>query len=396
MKIIAYTIQPINNKLQITSSTSEHSITEIADNLDHALEILTLPYEEQVLRICWNLDATIAPLLRLLGKELCKKLHRTNKSFCRPYSIFYISDKLFSIKRIPSKEKMNFYSLEQYFPDYNEPENAQEIARLGEKLLTALNKMGLYPTKLTSPVAIWEQSIMNHLNLPTAWDMPKEAAKFAHLCSGKLWIECYQVGFWEQAYDYDIIASFPTVAKNLIDIRHCEWIEDNNYQANAIYGYCKGEVTIYDHIKVSPIIHEAEDGKLTTPTSTWNTYLTKSEIDFILKWDLGQFESEEGWWAIPRQMNKPLGIPMDRLLAFRNNDNKLIKMLAKRMSVGIYGKFGEEHKEKFGKHFNSCWFAEISTSVRLQVAEFIYKHKLQDNLIHVSVDGILVDKEIKI
>lgn len=196
-KIIAYTIELTNNKLQITGSSAKGSTTEVVDNLDYALEALTLPYGEPVLRVCWNLDTTLAPLFKLLGEELCKKLYRTNKGFYRPYSMFYIPEKIFSIKQVPHKDKANFYHLEQYFPDREEPTSTQEIARLGEKLLVALAKMGLHPTKLTSPVAIWEESVMNHLSLPTAWDMPKEAAEFAWKCSGKLWIEAYQIGYWK-------------------------------------------------------------------------------------------------------------------------------------------------------------------------------------------------------
>ncbi|GAH26694.1 unnamed protein product, partial [marine sediment metagenome] len=40
------------------------------------------------------------------------------------------------------------------------------------------------------------------------------------------------------------------------------------------------------------------------------------------------------------------------------------------------------------------WFAEISTQVRLQVAQFIYEHKLQESLIHIGVDGVLLSKPV--
>lgn len=196
-KIVAYTIEPNNKGLQITGSSAKGSTTEVIDSLELALEALTLPYGEPVLRVCWNLDTTLAPLLKLLGENICRKLYRTNKGFYRPYSMFYIPEKVFSIKRIPNKEKVNFYHLEQYYPDHNEPASAQGTAQLGEKLLIVLNKMGLYPAKLTSPVAMWEQYVMNHLSLPTVWDVPKEAAEFAWKCSGKLWIEAYQIGYWE-------------------------------------------------------------------------------------------------------------------------------------------------------------------------------------------------------
>ena len=71
-------------------------------------------------------------------------------------------------------------------------------------------------------------------------------------------------------------------------------------------------------------------------------------------------------------------------------------MVAKRVAVGIWGKLMEEHQDSFGPHFNPAWGAEVSTQVSLQVAEFIYRHKLQDNLISVGVDGVLVDKEVKL
>jgi len=197
------------------------------------------------------------------------------------------------------------------------------------------------------------------------------------------------------AYDYDIVASFPSIARNLIDIRHCNWVNSKDYQGDAVYGYVKCTVTIYDWVQVSPIIYETEDGSLLTPTGTWETYLTKGELDFIDKWKIGEYKIIDGWWAISERVTRPLRIVMDRLLSHKESSNELVRLLAKRMSVGAYGKFGEEHKEEFGRHFNPVWFAEISTQVRLRVAQFIYKHKLQEHLIHVSVDGVLLSKPVE-
>lgn len=192
--MLAYTIEPSKETVAINCSDG-HSI-DSADLAD-LLYFLYYSGDKDYLNICWDLDSTVAPLLRLLGKELCLKLHNTNKCFYRPYSIFYIPSKLFSIKTVFSKDKANYYDISQYFPDKELPKSIDEVARLGEELLEALGKMGLQPNKLTSPVAIWEQQVMNHLSLPTAWDMPKEAAEYAWKCSGKLWIECYQIGYWE-------------------------------------------------------------------------------------------------------------------------------------------------------------------------------------------------------
>ena len=388
MKIIAYTIEPENDQIRVENSLG---LNVISDSLELLLPFLCEELSEPSLHITWDLDATIAPLLKLLGKERCEKLAKTNKCFYRPFSIFYIPGKVFSIKPVFRHEKTNFYDLEQYFPDHNKPDNVFMIAEFGEQLLEALAKMKLYPTKLTSPVAIWEQCVMNHLNLPTGFDAPEEAMEYAWYCSGKLWTEAYQIGYWEQAWDYDIVASFPSVARDLIDIRHCKWVKANHYIMEAIYGYCKCVVTIYPETTVSPIIYIDDKGNLSTPTGTWETYLTLAELDFILKWAIGKVEMIDGWWVIPLKKSKPLQIAMARLLIYKDSDDELVRMLAKRMSVGAYGKFGEEWADRFGKHFCPAWFSEISTQVRLQVAEWIYENKCQDHIIHISVDGVLLD-----
>ena len=108
--------------------------------------------------------------------------------------------------------------------------------------------------------------------------------------------------------------------------------------------------------------------------------------------------------SVQEKMNnlpKPLAEPMDKLLAYKERTG-LQSALAKRMSTGVYGKFGEERANEFGPYFNPCWFAEISTQVRLQVAERLYSSGIGpgDNegykhLLHVSVDGFLLDCPIE-
>lgn len=343
------------------------------------------------LKVFWDLDSSIAPLLKLMGYEKCKQLYETKKCKYDKFELFYIPSKVFSIGWT------NFYDVEQYFLDNVRPESLEETQELANRLSEALHKMGFKPSKLTSPIAIYEEQVMRCLVLPSGYDIPKEACEMAWKCSGKLWIECYQIGKWNNTYDYDIVSSFPSVAKDLIDFRdrYCEWFHADFYVSEAIYGYCEVEVSIDENIEVSPIIYETEDGKLETPTGTWHTYLTKAELDFIVKWNIGTWVILDGWWCIPKDKTiKPLQTVMNRLLSYKDSDNEVVESLAKRMSVGVYGKFGEEWQESFGPYFNPVWFAEISTQVRLEVAEFIYRYRLQRHVIHVSVDGVLLDKEV--
>jgi hypothetical protein len=200
MRIIAYRTLTNNSKVQLLESTGE--TTKSTDDFNELLSFLLEPYEKS-LRICWGLDATIAPILKLLGAERCGRLHRTHKCRLSPTeSIFYVPGKVFSVDGIIMvdgkyyKAKSSLYDLQQYYPELDEPKELVEVQALGEKLMHELKKMGLAPSKLTSPVAIYEECVMRRLDLPTVSDMPKEAAEFAYHTSGRLWIECFQIGYW--------------------------------------------------------------------------------------------------------------------------------------------------------------------------------------------------------
>ena len=203
-------------------------------------------------------------------------------------------------------------------------------------------------------------------------------------------------------YSYDMQSCFPSIAKDLADFRDFEWVQSDQYQKKAVYGYVRATVEIYPWVMVSPIIQDTEDA-LISPVGTWETYLTKGELDFITKWKIGQFKILDGWWAVTsRQIFKrPLKIEMERLLEYKQG-SELQRLLAKRMSTGIYGKLGEERAEEFGPFFCPCWFSEISTRARLEVANFLYSHGIgpEDNegyghLISVTVDGVMLDRPIE-
>ena len=201
MRIIAYQTQVNNDKVQLLESTEE--ATTFTDDFFPLLGALLEPYERTI-RVAWELDATVAPILKLLGEERCGRLHRTHKCRLSPTeSIFYVPGKVFSVDGVVMidgkyyKAKSSLYDLQQYYPELDEPKDLTEVQQLGEKLMYELRKMGLVPGKLTSPVAVYEECVMQRLDLPTVVDMPKEAAIFAMNCTGRLWIEAHQLGYWE-------------------------------------------------------------------------------------------------------------------------------------------------------------------------------------------------------
>jgi len=404
MRTVAYKTVGAAGTVTIYESTGE---TIISSNLPELLTWLitdevtefkanSAGFKDEFIRVCWNLDDTVAPILKLLGRPTCKQLLETKRASLRPFSMFYVPGKVFSFRHVSCPYKLNLYGLDQFFPEEPYQDDIVQVQFYGQYLLKTLKEMGFEPARLTSPIKIYEQHVLDYLDLPRAWDMPEEAAKYAWRCSGKLWIEAHKIGYYNTTCDYDIVSAFPTAASRLYDTRGCKWVKDSEFHDDAVYGYCRCIVTINDNVAVSPIIYTNKAGKSSSPVGTWETYLTKSEIGFIRKMQIGEVKIINGWWAIPeRKLARPLEVVIARLLAMRQ-DGGLKAELAKRMAVGLYGKLGEEHSEEFGKHFNPCWFAEISSLVRLRVAAFIYKYKLADKVIHVSVDGVLSEEPVPI
>lgn len=394
MRIIAYQVGQDNRVVGIKESTGD---CVESDNVMKLLGFLVEDYGES-LRVCWTLDTTVAPLLKLLGEKHCRTLYETKKLHIPPYSLFYIQSKVFSVKHIPTKLQCNLYGIDQYFQDYPEPEDIEVVYNFGRMLWEELKAMGMRPTKLTSPAAIYEQCVLRFLDKPNVKNanLDNVVGEYAWRCSGKVWVEAHKLGYWEKTYDYDIVSAFPSVVANLYDIRNCEIVHSNKYQENALYGYCKGIVNIYDEVKVSPIIRIDEKGNSSSPTGTWPDYLTKNDMKFIRDWDIGKFEIEDGHWLFAKKLTQPMKNITERLLRHKVNGG-LRADIAKSMSVGgLYGKLGEDRVTEFGPHFNPAWFAQVSTEIRIEDAEFIYRNHLQGNVIHISVDGVLSDKKVEL
>lgn len=396
MRIIAYRTSVRDGKILLEESTGERvSSNKLADLFTFLLE----PYEDTI-RICFDLDTTVSLFLKELGYEACVKLQKKHKCHAAPFSVFYIAGKVFSVEHIPSRTRCSIYGIDRYFPELPEPDSVHDVQMLGERLMYELDKMGLHPTKLTSPIAIYEECVLRKLDLPKFNNIPIKAAELAYRCSGRLWIETHILGYFDKVYDYDLRAAFPNALKNLVDIRDCKCVPSNEYQDKAVYGYADCLVTIYDWVMVSPIVFDIEEG-LISPTGTRRLPLDKGKMDFIMRHGIGEFKILDGYWLIPfRKLRKPLEQPMNDLLKYKDKTG-LQSLVAKGILVGVYGKQGEEWDDQFGTYFNPVWFNESSSQPTIEVAEFLYGHGIGagDNagyrtLIHIGVDGAMMTQAV--
>jgi hypothetical protein len=158
------------------------------------------------------------------------------------------------------------------------------------------------------------------------------------------------------------------------------------------WGFMKGIATIDDNVKVSPIFNE--EGKQVT--GKFPAYITWQEYKWIKKWGIGGFKIDDGYFLKFTSYIYPMEIPLKRLFNQRGFGT-ITDMLSKRISTAVgFGKFLEKHEDGMvGNYYNPPYACMVVSQNNLRVAEFIYKNKLQDDLVHVGVDSVSSTKEAK-
>lgn len=369
------------------------------DNLWSVFEYLIEPTDEKALKVCWNLDETIAPILRLLTKDQAVELH--NKKKIRvyfsarigtiAYEIWYVRNKGFSVKQMGTKWSATLFHLEQFFPpETPEPKDVQELEGYVALLIKSYRKMGLVVESLYSPINILKKSL-NHSDIPTYKDIPYEVSQYALRCGGKAWNEAHKIGHFKQVWDYDQRSAYTNILAQCRDIRLGEWKRSIKYEPQAHYGYARCHIEIGK--QVSPIIYVTEEGDSYSPTGEWDDYLTKAEIDCIRRWNIGKVEVLNGWWWFMRESKKPMMALAYRFQRAKKLDD-LTSWNAKSILVGMYGYLGYETDKKVGKQFNPPWYAECTSQTRCLDCDFIYSHGIEGSVVHVTTDGVLSEEEV--
>ena len=249
MKIIGYHIN------QSGIYTSEGEYCTQAPFLDFLLQP-----KLDTIRVFYHMEYSTANLLKLIGltEDEARKLQENNTLHLEAYTIKHIAGKYLSLKKghyykcpFSNFGDMNQYKLAEFKSTANENETketclvfAKEAQKTGEEVYNTLVSMGLHPTTLTSPIKAYEKEVLSKMDLPTVDDMPEEAGFYAYQsCQGN-WLEAFQMGHWETAYDYDINSSYPSELAKLVDIRLGKFEKSKTWMHKAKYGYCRGIVTI--------------------------------------------------------------------------------------------------------------------------------------------------------
>ena len=398
MKILGYHIT--SNRIL---ANSDGEVCTSPPYLDFLLE-----RKPETIKVFYHMNYSIANLLKMIGitKYEAQKLQNNNQFYTAPYNIKYIAGKFFSVKegQYFGSPFAIFGDMSQYRPATFEGEEtaetclakAREAQKTGEEVYKTLVSLGLSPTSLTSPVKAYEKEVLSKMNLPTVDDIPEEAGYYAYQCCHGNWLEAFQLGHWEKAYDYDINSAFPSELTKLLDLRKGIWIKKKEYQSEARYGYCKGIVTIT--APFSPVIYYREGSEPNslnyTPAGSWETFLPKQVVEFIYRWNLGTFRLEDGWWWTPTAEDRVFSNIIEQLYWRKEQSTGLGRETIKRTMSGIWGKLLQVQKDGFGDMFNPVYGAEVETNTRLRVAEFALQNKICP--IHIAVDGLTSPKPVEL
>ncbi len=381
--IVAYTAEELNGKVIIhRACAGQEYIVELM-NWDDLVDFLTEDLGIAI-HICWSLYHFSDIIFSLLPRKQQREIEDNARTFVGDTKIFSV-DRLLGItttrqidgSNICERKENNFYSISHWLPEDTNIPNALELEKFGYDILGALEKLGLHPDKLTSPIGAFMGQIDSEV-LPTIFNTPEsliDAMNYADNMARYEWRKIYSR---KKGYHYDLTSAYPYFISNLPDTRHgtmsrrrkdCEW------------GIMKGNLHLLDGIM---------------PVDKNSEYFTTEEIDWVERHNAGDFEFEDGWF-FNFNGGRPYQAIINKLLEARQTDNTMVSTLAKKISQGISGKLDQYNEDgSMGELYNPILAAMVRSRCRIAVADFIYDNNLRDSLIEVKVDGVTAIKKLEL
>lgn len=359
-------------------------------------------------KVAYDLDYLVAQALaHSYAMEVeCRKLLTEHRAHLRSgHTLFYIPGRVLSISHgyQGAKRYTTIYNGKQYNDAVrHDPETTVEEARkcaaqaqgIGQDVRRSYEAIGITHSSLTSPVKAFDASGL-WPDVPTIDAIPEGAGELAYESVKGNWVEAFQLGHWERAYDYDINGAYASELALLQDLREGEWVEADKIPEGAVYGFAKG--LIETPAPFHPYLVKGKNDVSYTPVGSWETYLTLQEILFLQRNSLGHFLIREGWWWIPRHVKYPFHETVMRLWGIRRANEGMVSAICKRILAGMWGKMlelrGSQAAPEFGPHFNPVYGAIVEANVRLRVVQACIDNGVVP--LHVAVDGMITDRPLE-
>ena len=388
--IVAYTAEQSGNMVQIKRFTA--GIEEVAYVFDWDSAACFLTEDKgEALHIVWNLQHFTGILFSLFPEP--PKEGRTQIGTTK---LFYvekmlgIGQKRYIRGNIAEQYENNFYALQHWMPDQDEPKDALELAERGEKVLEALELLNIYPNKLTSPVGVYSQSLPAMPTLLSSNnEMLVDVANYCAPMMRKEWRQTFQQGYYEKLHSYDVVSAYPAMIMNLPDTDRCkiEHVTQSRPLSKNQWGIFKGEY--------KPV------GDIQPIKST--EYLTSDELRWVGMWQAGEFSLEDGFILTFLTDKKPyqstINTLYDQRLALQ--ENEIAAFLAKNIPQGISGLLDQvKDNGTFGDFCNPVYAAMVRSKTRLRLGHYINtwikSGQISPNdLVNINLDEVCFRNPVK-
>lgn len=362
-----------------------------------------------------GIDRELEPILKYLGEGVCTALLDGHTVYGEGVGVSYRAGCLST--RVAGGESLRkIWALKPFYPLSMLPEDddCYGVQARGHRLVKTMIEGGL-PLCLTSCGAVFSgmQDMVGRRGLPFH-EYSSEVGEFAYNAYHGGWIEAMKLGFFENAYDYDLSSAYPAEAAQLTSCNPIcgSWFRSKQVIQEATYGFCYCKVMLDVSLPFSPIMMRTRarmtaSGRypvraVRNPVGDWYGWLTVDEVRFITKNWLGRAEILDGWWFVPTRLYRPFERVVGHLYQvrrkFEQRGDKLGKSIGKVTAATIQGKmmqtFLNRGERVSGNALNPVYAATITSRVRLKVAEIALEN--YDDVLMIMVDGILATKPLAV
>jgi len=377
--IVAYKAKEFDGMVIIDRTIVGNTEQLITTNWNELSNFLTEDKGE-ALHIVWDLAKFTNCIFSLLPGAKQKESVKRVKIYCDNVKIFNTRHLLGLTKlkqlqgNIYDKVENNFYGINHWLSCKETPVTTKKLELLGYQLLEGLEELKIYPSKLTSPVGLFCESVDRKL-YPTIYNFNEdylEAMDWANQVANYEWTKVYK-NYKKELHQYDLTSAYPSLMLDLPDTRIAK-AEHSDKWLQWDWGIVNA--TLETDTKVLPVNKKAK-------------YFTTDEILWVFRRGLGHFDIKDGWY-FKFGSNKPYRNLVSKLLEFRNNSNsEIVSTLSKRIANGLSGKLDQYNDDSsFGELFNPILALMVRNRNRLNVGSFIYDNKMQDDAAKVLVDSV--------
>ncbi len=300
--------------------------------------------------------------------------------------------------------------LQSYYHMYGLPPvtDAMSIKDLGQRIIDTQLRYSL-PIETKSPGAMLQSYILGDGIRPVSVGrVPREVLDIASNCYHTNLVVAVAGGAFSKAYDYDLVSAYPSYTAKLVscDPAFGSWFPSSQYQDEAFYGFCRIRIKVSAFMtpllcRILPGLSEVRVRQI-NPVGTWEGWLTKQEIDFVVRRLDAEISIEDGWWFVPHTDLYPYKGSMLKLYGLRQEakvtGDKFGSNLLKLSGVAAQGKFLSTfplYGKLVGSYMrNPVYAAYITAGVRCKLGDFILDH--WGHVLHVAVDGVALNEFVEV